>query len=127
MNELIGMITSQLGVNQGQAEGGVGAMLNFAKEKLSDGDFGKISETLGNVTELMGKAPEASGAGGLLGSVTSALGIGGNLGALASVASAFKSLDLDAGMITKFAPIVMGFLKDKGGDSVANIVSGLFE
>ena len=127
MNELFGMLTSQLGVNEGQAKGGVGAILNLAKEKLGDGDFSQITNALGgDATEAMNAAPKAEGGGGvggMLGAATSALGVDlGGLGKLASLAGAFKSLDLDAGMITKFAPIVTGFLKDKGGDGVGEIL-----
>ncbi len=126
MNELFGLLTSQLGVNDNQAKGGVGAILNLAKEKLADGDFSQITQALGgDVTEAMNAAPkaEAGGVGGMLGAATSALGIDlGGLGKLASLASAFKTLGLDADMIGKFAPIVMEFVKGKGGDGVGEIL-----
>jgi len=132
MTELFGMLTSQLGVDDTQAKGGVGAILNLAKEKLSDGDFSQITNALGGeATEAMNSAPAAEGGGGIggmLGAATSALGIDtGGLGQLASLAGAFKSLNLDSGMISKFAPIVMGFVKDKGGDGVGSILEGLMK
>ena len=74
----------------------------------------------------MSAAPEAKseggGIGGMLGSAASALGVGGNLGGLAALAGSFSSLNLDASMIGKFAPVVMGFLKEKGGDALPAIL-----
>ncbi len=132
MNELFGMLTSQLGVNDTQAKGGVGAILNLAKDKLGEGDFSQILNSLGDsATEAMSAAPAAEGGGGIggmLGGAASALGVDlGGLGKLGALAGAFKSLDLDAGMIGKFAPIVMGFVKEKGGDGVAGILEGLMK
>ena len=126
MTELIGQLVSNLGVDEGQAKGGLGAILNLAKDKLDGGDFSKITDAISGSSELMSAAPEAKaeggGLGGMLGSVTSALGVGGNLGNLASLAGAFSSLNLDASMIGKFAPVVMGFLKEKGGDALPSIL-----
>jgi len=126
MTELIGQLVSNLGVDEGQAKGGVGAILNLAKEKLDGGDFSKITDAISGSSELMSAAPTAEadaggGIGGMLGSVTSALGVGG-LGGLASLAGAFKTLNLDASMVGKFAPVVMGFLKEKGGDALPGIL-----
>ena len=118
MTELLGMLTSQLGVDETQAKGGVGAILNLAKEKLGDGDFSQITSALGGGTaEAMAAAPSAveggGGMAGMLGAATSALGVDlGGLGKLAALAGTFKSLGLDSSMISKFAPIVMGFIKD---------------
>lgn len=132
MKELLGMLTSQLGIDETQATGGVGAILNLAKDKLGDGDFSQVLGSLGGgATEAMAAAPAAEGGGGIggmLGAATSALGVDlGGLGKMAALAGTFKSLGLDASMITKFAPIVMGFVKDKGGDGVGSILEGLMK
>ena len=127
MTELLGMLTSQLGIDDNQAKGGVGAILNLAKEKLGDGDFSQITSALGgDATEAMNAAPQAEsggGIGGMLGGAASALGVDlGGLGQLASLAGTFKALNLDSGMIGKFAPIVTGFLSDKGGEGMGDIL-----
>ena len=77
----------------------------------------------------MEKAPAAEEAGGglagMAGSALSAMGGGGalgKLGTLATAAGAFKSLGLDAGMITKFAPMVMGFAQTQGGDAIKDLL-----
>lgn len=122
MTELIGQIVSNLGINEDQAKGALGSILNLAKEKLADGDFSKITEVISGASSLMSDAPKAEGLGSMFGSITSALGVNtGNLGNLAALAGQFKSLNLDADMIAKFAPIVMSFLQEKGGDTLKDI------
>ena len=81
------------------------------------------------LTDLVDKAPQAEGAAaglaGMAGSALSAMGGGsalGKLGTLATAAGAFKSLGLDTGMITKFAPIVMNFAQTQGGDVVKDLL-----
>ena len=43
-------------------------------------------------------------------------------GSLASLTSGFKSLNLDASMVSRFMPIVLTFVQNKGGDAVKNIL-----
>ena len=44
--ELVQLITENLGVDQGQAEGGLGLILKHAKEKLAAGDFSKVADLI---------------------------------------------------------------------------------
>ena len=129
MTELIGQIVSQLGVNEEQANGGVGTLFKIAQEKLGAEEFQQVAGALPGLNEVMEKAPAAEEAGGglagMAGSALSAMGGGGalgKLGTLATAAGAFKSLGLDAGMITKFAPMVMGFAQTQGGDVVKDLL-----
>ena len=62
----------------------------------------------------------------MLGGVASALG-GSELGNLASLASGFSKLDLDAGMIGKFIPIVLNYLQSQGGDGLVSLVKGVLQ
>ncbi len=135
IQDLVSQLTSQLGVTEDQAKGGAGALFNIAKDKLGAGEFSQITSAIPGVTDLMSAAPAAttegeSSGGGLMGMAASALGAVtggggalGKLGAMASAASAFKSLGLDTGMITKFLPIVMGFAKTQGGEGVQGLLS----
>lgn len=129
MNELIGMLTSDLGVNEKQAEGGAGLLFKMAQEKLGSGDFSTVASALPGLSDLMAKAPAADSGGGLLGmagTAVSALGIGGEKGGLADLAKmagALDSLGIDMGTMMKFAPIVLNFAKTKGGAQVFDILS----
>jgi len=131
MNDLVKLLMSNAGINQEQAEGGLGTILNFAKDKLSEGDFSQISSLVDGASDLMNKAPaeeKSSGFGGMLGSVTSALGTNaGGLAGLASLAGKLDGLGIDMETISKFMPIISNFLESKGGDSVKGIFNSLLK
>ncbi len=124
MTELIGMLTSQLGVQENQAKGGAGVLFQFAQQQLG-GDFSKVADALPGVSELMGAAPQAStgGLGAMAGAAMSAFGGSDKAAGLMAMASQFQELDLDMETVMKFAPVVMSFAKSQGGD----VVSGLLE
>jgi hypothetical protein len=116
--ELTDQLTSNLGVNESQAKGGAGLLLKLAKDKLSGGDFSRVSAAVPGIDGLIGAAPSGGGALGGLGEVFG----GGGLGSLAGLAGGFANLGLDAGMIGKFIPIVLSFVQSKGGDQVKGIL-----
>lgn len=127
MNELIDMVIGQLGVNDGQAKGGLGIIFKLAQEKLG-GDFGQITDVIGDVQGLIDSAPEAGGLGSLVGGLGGMLGgKADQLGDIAELASGFKGLDLDASMVGKFGEVVMDFIKSKGGDSLIPLLQGLLK
>ena len=119
--ELINQIVQNLGISEDQAKGGTGLLLKLAKDKLDDSDFSQISNVIPETNEIMGTAPESSGAGNILGGIASAVGAG-KLGYLASLSGGFSKLGLDSGMIGKFTPVILSFVQSKGGDSVKGIL-----
>jgi hypothetical protein len=127
MIELIQQLVSSTGVNQQQAEGGAGLIFGLVKERLSSGDFSKVADAVPGVEGLIDSAPSSGGGlGGLLGGVASAMGAG-DLGNLASLAEGFSKLDLDAGMVGKFIPVVLSYLQNQGGDGLLSLVSGVLK
>jgi len=124
--ELIQTLVAQLGVSDAQAKGGAGLLFKMAKEKLGAGDFAKIAGAVPGVEDMVSSAPESGGAagalGGLGGLMSSMGGSVGQLGSLASLTSGFKSLNLDAAMVSKFMPIVLSFVQSKGGDGVKSLL-----
>ena len=121
--ELVQMLASQLGISEEQAQGGSGLLFKMAKEKLGAGDFSQVASAVPDVENLISSAPEAGGVLSVLGGLASSLGGGaGQLGNLASLASGFRNLNLDSGMVGKFIPIVMSFVQSKGGDTVKSIL-----
>ena len=130
MNELVSKLVSQLGVNEGQAEGGLGAILSLAKDNLDGEMFSKITDSLGGTDDLISKFSSLSsngggGLGGMLGAAASALGANKGLGGIAAAASALSSLDINLDTFKKFAPVVSSFLKEKGLDDVAAKIDSL--
>lgn len=135
--ELVNQLTQQLGIKPEQASGGLGLIMGMAKQKLG-GDFGSLAQHVPGVDNLINSAPKpeaaagaasalGSGLGGALGGLGGMLGgkaggALGQLGSLASLAGGFKSLGLDAGMIGKFAPIVLNFFQSKGGDAAKGLI-----
>ncbi len=128
MMELVQQLVSAAGVSQQQAEGGAGLLFGLVKDQLSSADFSQVSNAIPGIESLIDAAPseDSGGLGGLLGGVASAIG-GEQLGDMASLASGFSKLDLDAGMIGKFIPIVLSFLQTQGGDGVADLVAKVLQ
>ena len=127
MTELLGMLTSQLGVKEEQASGGAGLLFKMAQEKLG-GDFSQVTSALPGVEGLMSAAPSTGTSGGgimdMAGAAMSAMGgnTGGGLGDLAKMAGAFDSLGLDMGTVAKFAPIILNYAKSQGGEGVMGLL-----
>ena len=127
MMELVQQLVQGAGVSSTQAEGGAGLLFGLVKDQLSSGDFSKVADAVPGIEGLIDAAPDSGGGlGGMLGGVASALG-GSELGNLASLASGFSKLDLDAGMIGKFIPIVLNYLQSQGGDGLASLVKGVLQ
>jgi len=121
--ELLQMLTSQLGVTQGQAKGGAGLLFKMAKEKLSSDDFSQVAKSVPGIEKMISSTPEPSGLAGALGGLASSFGVGaGDLGGLASLAGGFKSLNLDSSQIGQFIPIILSFVQSKGGDIVKSVL-----
>jgi|GEM_PF-2639575 len=67
--ELVGLLTSQLGVTKPQAEGGAGSIFSLAKSKMSPSDFGQIASVVPDMDTLLKAAPAVASAGNTANSV----------------------------------------------------------
>lgn len=126
MLELVQQLVAGAGVSEGQAEGGAGLIMRLLKDQLSSADFAQLGAAVPGAHDLVDKAPDAGGLGGMLGSVASALG-GSQLGNLATLAEGFSQLGLDSGMIGKFVPIVVQFIQQQGGERIASLVAAALQ
>ncbi|MBU0991384.1 MAG: DUF2780 domain-containing protein [Proteobacteria bacterium] len=126
-SELIGLLTSQLGVTEKQAEGGAGSLFKIAKNSLSGENFSKVAESVPGMDLLLKAAPELPKVKGM-GNIASSLG-GGSGGGLdmAGLPAMFGKLGMDSGMIVKFIPTILSFVQSKGGDSVMNMLKGVWQ
>jgi hypothetical protein len=123
MIELIKSLIEKLGVSEGQARGGLAALMKLVRGQLDKGEFAKVEEELPGASGLADDAPEAGGLGGALGALGSALGgKAESLGGLASLAGVFEKLGLDADDIARFAKVVMSFLEKKGATDVKALI-----
>ncbi len=106
--ELIQLLISQLGINEQQAKGGLGAILKTVQSKLSSGSFDEIGKVLPHMNDLIKAAPAASGGLGALGGL-----LGGNMGELAKLAAQFSSIGLNQSQMAPFAKLAFEFLSQK--------------
>ena len=111
---LMKMITSQLGVTNNQAMGGVGSELTLAKEKMSSMDFNALSKAVPGSDTYMKAAKD-------LGAVT------GPIGDKAGLQSAFQRLGMQSGMVDKFSGLLSDFAGKMGGDPVKNALAAVLK
>lgn len=128
--DLVGMLTSQLGVSEQQAVGGAGSLFNFAEGQMGSADFDVVSSALPEVGGLMGAAPEG-GSGvlgsGVLGSGSSLLGgSSSGLGDLTGVASSFADLGMSPDMVNEFVPVILEYTQSAGGEQAMQLLKGAF-
>ncbi|MFZ5563806.1 MAG: DUF2780 domain-containing protein [Thermodesulfobacteriota bacterium] len=128
MADLISELVSKLGVQEGQAKGGAGLLFKLAQEKLG-GDFSKIAAAVPGVQDLIASAPKAGGLAGLAGGLLGAVGgdKAKSLAGLAGLAGGFSQLKLDSGMAAKFIPVVLDFVKSKGGPEIGALLSKVLQ
>ena len=126
--EIIELLTKNLGVREDQAKGGAGLLFNLVKEKLGDSDFSQMAQHVPGINELIGSAPKSGGLGATLGGLASSIGgDASKFGNIASLASGFSELGLDSGMVSKFIPIILSFIQEKGGSGVKYLLEKVLE
>lgn len=119
-SELTGILMQQTGVTQVQAEGGAGAIFQLAKQRMSEEAFGRLNQAVPGMDGLLAAAPQQSTSlGGL---AAGALGGNSTVGSAVSLISAFQQLDLSQGMVTQFTPIVVDYVKQRGGPELGNLL-----
>ncbi len=127
--ELVQQLVSNLGVQEDQAKGGAGLILKLAQDKLGGEEFAKVASAIPGSDVLLGSAPSQDAGGGMMGALGGMAagmmggGQGAALGNLMSLAGGFSQLGMDGNMVTKFFPIVLNFVQQKGGADIAGILS----
>jgi hypothetical protein len=118
---LVDILAGQLGISQGQAEGGAGAVFKLAKQYLSDQDYGSLTNKIPGIEKMIGSAPEPEKKSDLFSSVSSILGSNsGKLDKMVDLQSSFQKLGMSGDMVGKFMPIIYSYVKDKGGETLMN-------
>ena len=118
---LVDLLSSQLGVTKGQAEGGAGSIFQLAKQNLSVEDFSSIAKAVPGIDKMMGAAPKLEGSS--LGGISSMMG-SNKLGGMAGLTSSFEKLGLSGDMVNKFMPIILDYVNKKGGEHAMNLLKG---
>ncbi|PIE42887.1 MAG: hypothetical protein CSA50_08115 [Gammaproteobacteria bacterium] len=125
---LLPTLTSQLGVTDTQAKGGMGSLMQLAKSTLSASEFGQLSQGVPGMDTLLAAAPALSG-GALGGALSSAGSIASGLGGLGQITKQFEALGLSPDMMVKFATIAVGYFSGNAasGDSSGSSTASLLE
>jgi hypothetical protein len=118
--ELVGKIVDQLKVTPIQAEGGAGALLGLAKQRLKPDEFTQVSDVIPGTDGLLAAASSAAPTGGM-GAVA---GMTKGAAGLASLAGTFKQLGLTPDMAAKIAPVLTNFVQSKGAAGAATLLAG---
>ena len=121
---LIDTLTTQLGVTPDQAKGGSGALFQTAKKNMSADDFNQVSQAVPGMDGILAAAPKPdtdSATGNLLSGIAAASG-NNTLTDATSLVNAFQQLDLSGDMVTQFTPVIIDYVKQNGGEHLANIL-----
>lgn len=115
---LLSLLTSRLDVTEEQAAGGAGAIFQVAKNNLDDKQFSGISDVVPEMGKMLSAVPEVESDSGFLGSVASMFGGSEKLEGMSFLKSAFGKLGLKEEMVGMFLPIVLNYVKEKGGEKM---------
>lgn len=122
---LVDLLSNQLGVSKDQANGGAGSIFQLAKQNLSVEDFSSIAEVVPDMNQMIGAAPTADKNSDALGSISSVMGGSSTkLQGMAGLASSFKQLGMSGDMVSKFVPIILDYVQNKGGEQTMNLLKG---
>lgn len=122
---LVDLLSSQLGVSKNQAEGGAGSIFQLAKQNLSVEDFSSIAKAVPGIDRMIGAAPKIEDSSNTLGGISSMMGSSSNkLGGMAGLTSSFNKLGLTGDMVNKFTPIILDYVKNKGGEHAMTLLKG---
>ena len=111
---LMGMLTSQFGITESQAGGGLGSYLTLAQEKLAKGDFDWLASFVPGASKYMEQA-KALGA------------VAGPLGNLAGLNGALGKLGFSPETASKFVPMVTDYLGKAGGSGMQSMLAGMLK
>ena len=118
---LVDLLSSQLGVTKDQAEGGAGSIFQLAKQNLTDEDFSSIAKAVPGIDQMIGAAPKVEVSSGTPGGISSMMG-SNKLAGMAGLTSSFETLGLNGDMVSKFTPIILDYVKNKGGEHAMNLL-----
>ncbi len=123
---LASRIADKLDISLTKAQGGAGAIFEYAEDQLDDYDFDDLVDAVPEMDSLLDAAPEIDR--------DSRFGrISGNLrdfdssrGGLAGLAASFEELNLDPEIISDFLPIIYDYVESESGERIADLLEDVF-
>lgn len=119
-DDLVKLLTTDLGITNDQAKGGAGALFNYAKEGLSDKEFDQVSDVVPDMPGYLDAIPALGGSStGMLGKATQTL-VG-----MPAVTAAFEKLGLSPDMVGLMTPLLVNYVDKKGGEAVGGLLKNV--
>jgi hypothetical protein len=132
-NQLVQMLTSQLGVTELQATQGMNALINLAKQHISTVDYAKLINGVPELSTLIAAATatapttsvpaNAAATNDWLNYATSMLG-NKSVSDLVLLTQTFSQWGLSADMVGKFFKIALDYVNGIGGAELMKILAG---
>lgn len=122
---LLDSVTSNLGVTTEQAKGGIAALVNYAKQNVSEEQFAALTAQIPGLDSVMEYLPaiEAASEGGLAGLMDKAAQYSDKLGNLNDLNKQFESLGLNTGMIKDYASQAKSYLDTPEGQEAKKLLT----
>lgn len=119
MEELIGRIAANVGIDEGLARNAVGIILNFLNKEAPADKMQTLLAAIPGAGDMVESSGESSGGlGGMLGGMMG--GMGGAMAAMNELTSA----GLDMGQVQSVTREVVGYAKEKAGDDIVDQIVG---
>lgn len=121
-SDLVGSVMTQLGLNQTQAEGGLGSILSLAQSTLGGDDFSPIATAIPGIDGLLSAAPQIDQTSGMSGLLSKAGGLGSSLQGSAMVYGAFEQLGISQELALPMIEIIKGYLDANATGGTADLL-----
>lgn len=108
-NQLTDMLMKGVGVTQAQAQGGAGALLQLAQNKMQAKDFAQLAQVIPNLQNLLSAVPALQQTSTLAGNS------GGTISNLLTVVSIFQQLGISPAQMQKFLPLLLDYVNTTQG------------
>lgn len=121
-NELVSNVMSQLGLNQTQAEGGLGSLLGLAQSSLGSSDYSTLAASIPNAESLLAAAPKLDSNSGVSGLLSKAGNLGSSLQGGAMVLDAFEKLGISQELAMPMINIAKSYLETNGTEGTSDLL-----
>ena len=128
LDGLLNNVTSNLGVTNEQAKGGMAALMNYAKQNISEEQFAMLTQQLPGLDSVMEYLPvvKEAASGGLGGLMDKAAGYSDKLSQLNNLNKQFESLGLNTDMIKGYASQATQYLDTPEGQDAKKLLTDSF-
>ena len=114
-SSLISIVSKNLSVTEGQSEGGLASIFEYAKGNLSTTDYSTLASIIPGLNNLLKSVPSvssdtSSGTSAMSGLLSKASHYSDALGSINELKQQFDALGLDADMISSFITQINAYL-----------------